>query len=419
MIDSVHDQPRWLRRRDSGGTRNHLRDWSFRTRLIASIAAVFILGGAALVGAQYLIVRNLLQQQVTTSASVMRFQSGINTDAELILIGEIDGVNIIDGIDGWQGMVRQVIGETAAATAQTISAEVQTQLLAWSLVILGIFALAAVAAGWLISRGPLRRISFVTTTAQAVSAANLSARLALPGPNDEIKALGDTFDGMLDRIQEAFTRQDRFIAGASHELRTPLTAARAALEIPLAQGRIPADLEPAIRKSLAANERADLLLNGLLSLAQARQPRQRADVSMDLTELTESLLAEAGRAGVVVQNDAPNAAISKELATIAISNLIDNAQKYGTNARISTGTASNFAYFEISSEGADLTEIDVDQFKEPFQRGAQTRLAGGGLGLGLALVDSIATLSGGSLQLRANPGGGLTARLALPSRRAG
>ena len=106
--------------------------------------------------------------------------------------------------------------------------------------------------------------------AQEVSTTDLHRRLDLPGPRDEIKELADTIDAMLDRLESAFAAQDRFVANASHELRTPLTTSRTALEIPLAQGRVPVDLQPAVRTALRAGEHSDRLIASLLTLSRGQ-----------------------------------------------------------------------------------------------------------------------------------------------------
>ena len=137
-----------------------------------------------------------------------------------------------------------------------LSQSVVGGLLVSSIVLLVVFAFLAAAIAFWLARRSLDRIGEVTKAARAISERDLDRRLDLPGPDDEIKELGDTFDGMLDRLHLAFAAQDRFIANASHELRTPLTTTRAALEIPLQQGDVPAKLEPAITPR-AAGDRAE------------------------------------------------------------------------------------------------------------------------------------------------------------------
>ena len=165
--------------------------------------------------------------------------------------------------------------------------DVLTRLLVFSGVVLMVFAVAAAGIAWWLARRSLKRIGEVTAMAQEVSTTDLHRRLELPGPRDEIKELADTIDAMLDRLESAFAAQDRFVANASHEFRTPLTTSRTALEIPLAQGRVPIDLQPAVRTALKAGEHSDRLITSLLTLARgqgiasSRGTRSRRDRRRD------------------------------------------------------------------------------------------------------------------------------------------
>ena len=118
------------------------------------------------------------------------------------------------------------------------------QLLIGSLFALAIMVVVSMALGWLIAGRVLRPLQVITTTARELSASNLHERLALDGPNDELRELGDTFDELLGRLESSFESQRQFVANASHELRTPLTLERAILEVTLA--------DPAANASLAA-----------------------------------------------------------------------------------------------------------------------------------------------------------------------
>jgi len=105
------------------------------------------------------------------------------------------------------------------------------------------------------------------------------------------------------------------------------------------------------------------------------------------------------------------------LLTLAIGNLLDNAVKHnrpGGTVEVRCGETPTATWVEVSNDGADLTATDLDALREPFHRGDRSRLAGEGLGLGLALVDTVATAVGGTLHLTARPQGGLTARLSVP-----
>jgi signal transduction histidine kinase len=202
-----------------------VRRLSFRTRLALIITVVFVAGGAGLLAVQYLVVQQL-------------FASAIHVTSLSCELGGSETVTIPDqGTTGCQlsGTGGEIPGIEGAVIQQTtyLSEEVSGGLLIGSIVMLVVFAAVAAGIAFWLARRSLDRIGEVTAATRAITERDLGRRLDLPGPNDEIKELGDTIDGMLDRLQLAFAAQDRFVANASHELRTPLTTTRAALEIPL------------------------------------------------------------------------------------------------------------------------------------------------------------------------------------------
>ena len=125
-----------------------------------------------------------------------------------------------------------------------LAGDVMERYLLWSVVLLGIFTVVAASFAWLLTRSPARKIAGISALAGDISEHDLSRRLNLRGRRDEITDLGDRFDVMLARLDEAFTNQDRFVANASHELRTPVTTARAALEAPPSQKLVSDELQP-------------------------------------------------------------------------------------------------------------------------------------------------------------------------------
>ncbi|MFJ9948195.1 sensor histidine kinase [Kitasatospora sp. NPDC091207] len=296
-------------------------------------------------------------------------------------------------------------------------------LLTRSLLLLAAFTvLAALLARW-IGRRSLHRLDQVTATARRISAdSTLGERLALTGPNDEVRELADTFDAMLDRLDRGFTAQRRFTAHASHELRTPLTLQRTALEIPLAQGRIPDDLKPAIRRALDANARSERLIAALLTLARG-ESEDLTPHPVDLAEAAGSALAdltdEAHEAGIHITADpghAPAWGDPSLLRQVAL-NLLANAVRHnhhGGTATMTTGTSAGQSFIEVANTGPVLDPQEVPALFEPFQRGRQR--GGDGSGLGLAVVRAITRTHHGTVTATPRPGGGLTVRVELPRR---
>ncbi|MFT4136960.1 sensor histidine kinase [Microbacterium sp.] len=383
--------------------------WGFRARLTALIALVFVLGGGVLLMVQYLLVQQLFSSQLETIVGSCEVD-----DSGATSCGGTGTTTTTSGPDG--------IVDIVWAQSMQLSHDVLSGLVVWSLVVLAVFAVVAViAARWLAGRS-LGRIARITGTTREITRDDLHRRLDLAGPDDEIKELGDTIDGMLDRLDDAFTRQERFVAGASHELRTPLTTTRAALEIPLAQGRVPADLEPDVRRALAATARSEQLIAALLGVARASQDPQTAPV--ELAGLARAAIArvdeEALGRGIRVDGHALMSAVAaadETLAAVAIGNLVDNAVRHGRPGgavSVASGVDGQGAWVEVSGDGPVLTAAETARLPEPFHRGDRSRLAGGGSGLGLTLVETIVRHHRGALALTPRSGGGLVARVTLP-----
>ncbi|MCU1422450.1 MAG: hypothetical protein JWN36_2101 [Microbacteriaceae bacterium] len=403
------------------------RRLNFRTRLGLIITGVFIAAGAGLLFAQYLVVVQLFQtaMRVTTVSCLghqPQVQLGFPSETPpatgcTVQVGEGSGAPIGPG---------PVVGAEAAVVQQTqfLSDEVTRGLLIWSIVLLVVFAAIAAAIAFWLSRRSLDRIGEVTAAARDISERHLDRRLDLPGPNDEIKELGDTIDGMLDRLQLAFAAQDRFVANASHELRTPLTTTRAALEIPLKQGAVPRELLPAVRRALRATEQSERLIAALLALARGRARTEEAEV-VDLAPLAAAELdelADAARARhITVDSTLATVIVAGHPALLerAVRNLLDNAIRHnidGGRLWLRVRAEDDGAVIEVENTGSPLTAETVALLTEPFYRGDATRTStGDGVGLGLAIAESVAITHGGHLALSPREGGGLVATLSLPA----
>lgn len=392
--------------------------WSFRTRLAVLIAGVFIVGGAVLLGVQYL----LLQQLVSTTMGSVTV-CGVDAAGTIVQGNGQDTPTVPPGCDAaasGPGAVQVVVTQTGELFERVLSG-----LALWSAVILVVFAgLAVLTARWLSGRS-LGRIAQITRLTQDFTTDGSRRRLGLAGPDDEIKQLGDTIDGMLERVDEAYERQERFIAGASHELRTPLTTARTLLEIPLEQGRVPAELESAVRGSIAAGERAEAIIAALLALARSGSRRAGTPAELDVVALLHELVrkqsprAEAYEVVVTLVDDGTRPTIHADpsLVRIALGNVLDNAihhNRVGGAVRIAFEQDARSLGIVVVNDGADLTGTDVDALLEPFHRGEESRLSGGGLGLGLPLAQSILSSQGATLTLHARDAGGLRVAAEFP-----
>ncbi len=407
--------------------------FGFRTRLGLIITAVFVLAGAGLLLAQFIVVQQLFASAVRVTISCSHDDSSVVAPEPSGRATEIEQGHPDDDTPTdcpSDGPVAGAGGESDDSAYSSVlqqsvflSEAVIGGLVGWSIALLVAFAFIAAAIAFRLARHSLDRIGEVTKAARDISERDLQRRLDLPGPDDEIKELGDTFDGMLDRLSLAFTAQDRFIANASHELRTPLTTARAALEIPLSQGTVPTELEPAITRALRATEQSERLVSALLSLARGRAGLDDVAV-VDLAGVAAASVAEAmpdaDARGITIESDLDETIVTGDATLLgrAIDNLLDNAVRHNVpdghvTLRVHSGQADGHATVEIENTGAVLDDADVALLTEPFYRGAASR-TGSGLGLGLAIVDSIATAHGGRLRLAGRTGGGLVAKLELP-----
>ncbi|GLW57448.1 sensor histidine kinase [Kitasatospora phosalacinea] len=287
--------------------------------------------------------------------------------------------------------------------------------------------------GWWVAGRMLRPIAAITAAARRAGQATLHERLALTGPADELKELGDTFDAMLERLDTAFAAQRRFIANASHELRTPLAVTRTATEVTLAKPHPTQAQWRAMAHDVArATDRAQHLIDSLLVLARSEQ-RLADVVDDDLADITAEALdrvaAEARDRGLQLETSLDPAPLEGNLGLleIAVANLLTNAVKYTPAAgtvRVTTRTVTHpqdadhpgaRAELVVANDGPPLDPATLDRFLEPFHRGDHTRLsAAQGAGLGLSIVAAVTTAHHGRLTLTARPRGGLTATVVLP-----
>ena len=272
---------------------------------------------------------------------------------------------------------RQTFSSGVAAGAQSQRAEAVHQLLLYSLVGLGIMGAVSGAVGWLVAGRALRPVHAITGAARRASEENLGERLALAGPPDELKELADTYDAMLARLDAAFASQRRFVANASHELRTPLTVMRTAIDVTLAKpDRTPAQLEDMAAEVRAAADRAEALIEALLTLARSDRGATGLELA-DLAVLAEDALDAAGpaiRAGSLgLETALQPAPTCGDLVLLdrLVANLVDNAVRHNTRAAGSrwrpghgTGRPTSRSPTAGRSSGQDVTPL----LFEPFRR---------------------------------------------------
>jgi signal transduction histidine kinase len=272
----------------------------------------------------------------------------------------------------------------------------------------------------------LSPIARITRTAENIAAGNLHQRVALAGPRDEIKRLADTFDGMLARLDQAFTAQSRFAANASHELLTPLATARTILETTPRGPKTDTEIAALSTKLLTLNERSERIVEALLTLAKADQSPvtyQQVNMAMQVTDAIDHIRTHAAEHDVTIESTIHYALIGGNpvLCAQLADNLLSNAVRYnrpGGTIRVSLTTSSDDkVLLTVDNTGPPVPADLVDHLFEPFVRaeGRSYRADGPGHGLGMAIVQSVAHAHSGTVEARPNPNGGLTVTVVLPA----
>lgn len=309
---------------------------------------------------------------------------------------------------------------------QVRQAAIKAMLTQGSIALVAVGALAA-GFGWLVSGRVLAPLHRVTDTARRIAAtpAALHERIALEGPDDEVKNLADAFDTMVERLDHSFDGQRRFVANASHELRTPLTLGRALVEVAMHRRTASADVKELGESLLTINARHEQLIEGLLILADSEKqltavyPVNLADV---VTHVAAQVSSEAAAAGVEVirgPGDAPTRGDALLLERL-VHNLVENGIRHNGSdgerwVRVVSRRADEDVQVVVTNTGPEIPPYEVEGLFKPFHRLGADRLVGGkGAGLGLSIVRSVAEAHGGSVDAVPRAGGGLEITVVLP-----
>ena len=319
---------------------------------------------------------------------------------------------------------RAITAAQARAAALHEHAAILHELLTRSAVALVIMALLSIALGWFIAGAVLRPLRAITAKVRQISAANLSERLALNGPDDELRELGDMFDGLLARLEVSFIAQRQFIANAAHELRTPLARQRVISQVALADPAASAEsLRAAHERVLASGAEQQQLIDALIALARGQAGLDRREC-VDLAEVIRRVVsarrpdAEHRNLTMHLTLDLALTAGSPQLVEQLAVNLVDNALRHNLpegQVDITTRTLNSCAVLSIANTGPAVSATAVDRLFQPFQRAGADRVSrGDGLGLGLSIVQAIAVAHGATLTARPVPEGGLQVEVTFP-----
>ena len=303
----------------------------------------------------------------------------------------------------------------------------QHHLLQYSGIALAIMAVASIGLAWLVAGRVLRPLRRITDTAQNLSTENLHERIALHGPDDELKHLADTFDSMLARLEGAFDSQRQFIANASHELHTPLTVQRAAIDVALADTHPSVGSLRAMAVRLrAATERNEHIIDSLLALARGQRGVQhwdRLDLAAVAHDSIEAVKAHTAAAQAVplITEDLMTAPLlgDRTLLDQLAANLIGNAVRHNVPdgwITVRTGTCDGTAELRIANSGPVIPPEAAESLFQPFYRLGPERTRQG-TGLGLSIVAAITAAHRGVVTAEPLQPGGLEVIVTFPQTR--
>ncbi|WP_433221367.1 sensor histidine kinase [Microtetraspora malaysiensis] len=321
--------------------------------------------------------------------------------------------------------------EDLRAFADRVQTDTLSALLTQAALALIVVTALAAMLGWLVAGRVLRPIRVISSTARRLSAENLTERVPVTTPADELSALAGTVNDMLDRIQRGVTERDRvldsqrmFTANAAHELRTPLTTARTAIDVTLDGNPSRAELLAMAGDVRGAVEHMQRVLDGLLLLARSQAglgAREPVDLAAVAAAALDAAQARAAAADLAVRPRLRPAPVRGEpvLLERMIGNLIDNAIRYnrpGGHLLVDTDTAGGRAVLQISNTGRQIPPGQAETLLEPFVHGQQTRVRTDSLGLGLSIVRAVTLAHQGRIAIAARTGGGLDIIVDLPQK---
>jgi signal transduction histidine kinase len=290
---------------------------------------------------------------------------------------------------------------------------------------LALAAIASALLGWFAAGRVLRPLRTITNAANSIGAGSLHQRLALTGPDDEFKALGDTLDSLLARLEAAFDAQRRFVANASHELRTPLTLDRTLLQLALSDPNADiAKLRETCQELLESGRGQERLLEALLTLASSERGldrREQVDIRAAVQAALQARAQDVQELGLTVAESLEPALATGDPALLQrlAANLIDNAVVHnveGGRVEVATSGGDGGAELRVANSGRVIAPDRVDGLFEAFERLGTRRATGGeGHGLGLSIVRAIAEAHGAKVSAEALAGGGLAVTVSFGS----
>lgn len=385
---------------------------TLRMRLTALYGGLFFLAGAAMLGVTYLLVEASLDTR------------SLVPDGRFAALREADDNVRLRLPDGEEVDVAAALEAVQAAQEQFRADTLESVLTQGGIALLVVGAVA-LGLGWLLAGRALAPVNQITDTARRIASSagrGLHERIALAGPQDEVRELADTFDTMLERLDRSFDGQRRLVANASHEIRTPLAINRALVELAITRPDASDEVKQLGESLLAVNARHERLIDGLLTLADSEsEVTERSPV--DLAEVAGHVLAAVVPAGMTVDRHLDTAHTTGDpiLLERLVHNLVENAVRHNLpDARwlsVETHRSDGYVTLAVANTGPPVTSYEVPVLFEPFRRldraGADGRERG--FGLGLSIVRAIARAHHGDVSATPRDGGGLEITVTLPT----
>ena len=378
---------------------------SVRFRITILYSTVLFILATVLVAVLYLALLSTLRHEPSftrlTDFAADINRDGVSQPSERLLITDLRGFERAANQNTIENMREYVLGALA------------------------VLFLVSLGVGWVISGRVLSPIGRITDVADHIQATDLSQRIDLLGPHDELKRLADTFDGMLARLDAAFQVQSRFIADASHELRNPLAVIRTNVDVVLSDPDASSeDWRQTALVIRRATDRMSRLVDDLFALARLESPNMRSD-RLDLAALASEVVDEfdavAGAKKVLIRKRLevhPIVAGDGDALKRALANLLDNALKAApedSSVGVDAGRVDGWAWVALKDHGEGISTEDQTRIFDRFWRKDRSRSpSSGGSGLGLSIVRGIAESHGGYVRVSSQPGRGAVFVLWIP-----
>ena len=286
------------------------------------------------------------------------------------------------------------------------------------------FVIPTIVGGYILAGSALRPVAEISREMEDISSENLKRRVRNPGTNDEMEVLTRTFNGMLNRLEESFTRERQFIGDIAHELKTPLATLKSGIEVAMSKKRSNGEYQSLLKELLTDANRLSGTLTNILDLAWSKADsyenlKEKVNISDVIRELTEIAQKLAYGKGVSVKSHIENGLVvrgKKDKLFRAILNIVDNAVKYNDgkgNVNIRLVKNDGQVLVRISDTGHGISGEDLPHVFDRFYRGSKTDKASGS-GLGLSISQAVIASCGGSIHIESTEGKGTTVTIAFP-----